>query len=69
MDAIDRKILAYVQKGGRDSYAEIGAAVGLSISAVNERLKNFILAARSNSGPPPSIRGRSAGRSWPTPRC
>ena len=41
MDAIDRKILAYVQKGGRDSYAEIGAAVGLSISAVNERLKKL----------------------------
>ena len=41
MDAIDRKILAYVQKGGRDSYAEIGTAVGLSISAVNERLKKL----------------------------
>jgi Lrp/AsnC family leucine-responsive transcriptional regulator len=41
MDAIDRKILAYVQTGGRDSYAEIGAAVGLSISAVNERLKKL----------------------------
>ncbi|BBF91385.1 Lrp/AsnC family transcriptional regulator [Blastochloris tepida] len=41
MDAIDRKILAYVQKSGRDSYAEIGAAVGLSISAVNERLKKL----------------------------
>lgn len=41
MDAIDRKILAYIQKGGRDSYAEIGTAVGLSISAVNERLKKL----------------------------
>lgn len=41
MDSIDRKILAYIQKGGRDSYAEIGTAVGLSISAVNERLKKL----------------------------
>lgn len=41
MDAIDRKILAHLQKKGRDSYAEIGAAVGLSVSAVNERLKKL----------------------------
>ncbi|MCW5771800.1 MAG: Lrp/AsnC family transcriptional regulator [Rhodospirillaceae bacterium] len=41
MDAIDRKILDYVQERGRDTYAEIGAAVGLSVSAINERLKKL----------------------------
>jgi Lrp/AsnC family leucine-responsive transcriptional regulator len=41
MDAIDRKILDYVQEKGRDTYAEIGAAVGLSVSAINERLKKL----------------------------
>ena len=41
MDAIDRKILDYVQQKGRDTYAEIGAAVGLSVSAINERLKKL----------------------------
>ena len=41
MDAIDRKIIEYVQERGRDTYAEIGAAVGLSVSAINERLKKL----------------------------
>jgi len=41
MDDIDRKILSHAQKNGRDTYAEIGAAVGLSVSAVNERLKKL----------------------------
>jgi len=41
MDTIDRKILEYVQEKGRDTYAEIGAAVGLSVSAINERLKKL----------------------------
>jgi Lrp/AsnC family transcriptional regulator, leucine-responsive regulatory protein len=41
MDAIDRKILDYIQQNGRDSYAEIGKAVGLSVSAVNDRLKKL----------------------------
>lgn len=41
MDDIDRKILSYAQQHGRDTYAEIGAAVGLSVSAVNERLKKL----------------------------
>ncbi len=41
MDAIDRKILQHIQRQGRDSYAEIGAAAGLSVSAVNERLKKL----------------------------
>jgi Lrp/AsnC family leucine-responsive transcriptional regulator len=41
MDAVDRKIVEFVQKHGRDTYAEIGAAVGLSVSAINERLKKL----------------------------
>jgi Lrp/AsnC family transcriptional regulator, leucine-responsive regulatory protein len=41
MDAIDRRILEHVQRRGRDTYAEIGAEVGLSVSAVNERLKKL----------------------------
>lgn len=41
MDDIDRKILSHAQHHGRDTYAEIGAAVGLSVSAVNERLKKL----------------------------
>ncbi len=41
MDHIDRKIVMHIQHRGRDSYADIGAAVGLSVSAVNERLKKL----------------------------
>ena len=41
MDDIDRKIAAHIQHDGRASYADIGAAVGLSVSAVNERLKKL----------------------------
>jgi Lrp/AsnC family leucine-responsive transcriptional regulator len=41
MDAIDRKILDHVQRRGRDTYAEIGETAGLSISAVNERLRKL----------------------------
>lgn len=43
MDDIDRKIIAHIQQDGRASYAEIGIAVGLSVSAVNERLKKLQL--------------------------
>ena len=42
MDDIDRKILAHLQLNGRDSYADIGKSVGLSVSAVNDRLKKLI---------------------------
>ncbi len=42
MDEIDRKILAHIQLNGRDSYADIGKSVGLSVSAVNDRLKKLI---------------------------
>ena len=41
MDDHDRKILHFIQAQGRASYAEIGAAAGLSVSAVNERLKKL----------------------------
>lgn len=44
MDDIDRKILAHLQLNGRDSYADIGKSVGLSVSAVNDRLKKLIAA-------------------------
>jgi Lrp/AsnC family leucine-responsive transcriptional regulator len=41
MDSIDRKILDYLQQNGRDSYAEIGKTVGLSVSAINDRIKKL----------------------------
>jgi Lrp/AsnC family leucine-responsive transcriptional regulator len=41
MDDIDRKIIAHLQQNARDSYAGIAMAVGLSVSAVNERLKKL----------------------------
>lgn len=41
MDDTDRKIIAFVQENGRASYAEIGAAAGLSVSAANDRLRKL----------------------------
>lgn len=41
MDATDRALLALVQQNGKWSYAELGEQVGLSISAVNERLRKL----------------------------
>lgn len=41
MDESDGKILSYIQQIGRASLAEIGAIAGLSVSAVNERLKKL----------------------------
>lgn len=41
MDAIDRKILARIQDDSSQTYAEVGAAVGLSASSVNDRLKRL----------------------------
>lgn len=41
MNELDQKILRHIQHFGRSSYAEIGGAVGLSVSAVNERLKKL----------------------------
>ena len=41
MDDIDRTILERLQADGSQTYAEIGAAAGLSASAVNDRLKRL----------------------------
>ncbi len=41
MDAIDRQLLVYLQENGRLSYNTLGERVGLSVSAVNERLKKL----------------------------
>jgi len=41
MDEIDRELLALLQEDCRTSYADLGSRVGLSISAVNERLKKL----------------------------
>ncbi len=41
MDAVDRIILDRIQADGSLTYAEIGAAAGLSASAVNDRLKRL----------------------------
>jgi Lrp/AsnC family leucine-responsive transcriptional regulator len=41
MDDIDRMILAYIQKSGRDPFATIGAGVGLSASAAHERVRRL----------------------------
>ncbi len=41
MDTIDRKILDSIQADGSLTYAEIGAAVGLAASSVNDRLKRL----------------------------
>jgi Lrp/AsnC family transcriptional regulator, leucine-responsive regulatory protein len=41
LDATDLHILDLVQNDGRLTYADIGAQVGLSISAVNERLRKL----------------------------
>lgn len=52
MDEIDRKIACLLQTDNRLSNAEIGAAVGLSVSAANERVRRL-----NNSG---VIRGNHA---------
>jgi Lrp/AsnC family leucine-responsive transcriptional regulator len=41
LDETDRGLLARLQKDGVTSYAELGAGVGLSASAVNDRLKRL----------------------------
>jgi len=41
MNEIDKKILTIVQAQGHISYAELGKEVGLSVSAINERLKKL----------------------------
>lgn len=41
MDQIDRALLRAAQVNGRGSYAEFGKEVGLSVSAVNNRLRQL----------------------------
>ncbi|PSJ58001.1 Lrp/AsnC family transcriptional regulator [Mesorhizobium ephedrae] len=41
IDDIDRTILALLQENGRTPYAELGKAVGLAVSSVNERVKKL----------------------------
>lgn len=42
MDEIDRKIIELLADDGRRSLADIGAVVGLSTSAVNERIRRLV---------------------------
>jgi Lrp/AsnC family leucine-responsive transcriptional regulator len=41
LDEIDRALLAALQRDGQISYADLGAEVGLSSSAINDRLKRL----------------------------
>jgi Lrp/AsnC family transcriptional regulator, leucine-responsive regulatory protein len=41
VDDIDRKLLEMLQKDGRTPYAELGKAVGLAVSSVNERVRKL----------------------------
>jgi len=41
LDDIDRKLLGLLQENGRTPYAELGKAVGLSISSANERVRKL----------------------------
>ena len=41
LDETDRTILALLQENGRTPYAELGKAVGLAVSSVNERVKKL----------------------------
>src|SRR5437762_2033316 len=41
LDDIDRKLLKLLQEDGRTPYAELGKAVGLAVSSVNERVRKL----------------------------
>lgn len=41
LDNIDRKLLELLQRDGRTPYAELGKAVGLAVSSVNERVRKL----------------------------
>jgi Lrp/AsnC family leucine-responsive transcriptional regulator len=41
VDDIDRKLLRILQTDGRTPYAELGRAVGLAVSSVNERVRKL----------------------------
>lgn len=56
MDGIDRKLVGLLTEDARSSLAELGAAVGLSTSAVNERVRRLgangtIRAIRADADP------------------
>jgi Lrp/AsnC family leucine-responsive transcriptional regulator len=40
-DDIDRKLLEMLQENGRTPYVELGKAVGLAVSSVNERVRKL----------------------------
>ncbi|HZG21982.1 MAG TPA: Lrp/AsnC family transcriptional regulator [Herbaspirillum sp.] len=44
MDEIDRKIIGFLARDARASLSSIGSAVGLSVSAVNERIRRLTAA-------------------------
>ncbi|MDX2101185.1 MAG: Lrp/AsnC family transcriptional regulator [Alphaproteobacteria bacterium] len=41
LDGVDRRLLALLQEDGRRPQAELGAAVGLAVSSVNERIRRL----------------------------
>ena len=41
MDSMDRRLLSLLQEQGRSSYADLGAAVGLSVSGVADRIRRL----------------------------
>lgn len=41
LDAIDRKLVTVLQADGRTPHAELGRAVGLAVSSVNERVRKL----------------------------
>ena len=42
LDAIDRKLVTLLQADGRTPHAELGKAVGLAVSSVNERVRKLV---------------------------
>ncbi len=42
LDAIDRKLVTMLQADGRTPHAELGKAVGLAVSSVNERVRKLV---------------------------
>ena len=41
LDDVDGKLLEMLQKDGRTTYSELGQAVGLAVSSVNERVRKL----------------------------
>ena len=56
MDKLDWKIVAALERDGRQSYADLGEQVGLSKSPCWSRVKNLeesgVIAVQIHSGPP-----------------